>query len=418
MRYFTIIAVLLIAVTGCNRSEQVDEAQIQARRDVRNLGASLQGKHMVTVRFTNKEIKGSDLAALTKLDNVNTLYLSDTNIGDDGMVHLQNIKGLQVLLLDGTNVTDAGMADIKKVSGLLQLTCSEHIGDEGLAQLKDCPNLNSLNMVNAQVTDDGLVHLLSLKKLVRLNLNGTSITDKGLEHIQAISKVHSLQLNSTRITDKGLLLLENLTNLTELAMEGTGVTQVGLARLRKALPDTDIAGGPSVSSPTGMGPPGGGAPGGGGGGRSFNPESMVTRVMESNDKDENGSLSAEEIEAINERFRDRIKSADADEDGVVTKEELLKSFTDRAAQRESDGGGGGRPGGGDRPAGSDSPSAPPTEQPPEGASAENSADPVAGKPAATPSTSVFGSLLRAVSSGTQKTLGIPPIVSSETSNQE
>ena len=56
--------------------------------------------------------------------------------------------------------------------------------------------------------------------------------------------------------------------------------------------------------------------------------------MESNDKDENGSLSAEEIEGINERFRDRIKSADADEDGVVTKEELLKFFTDRAAERE------------------------------------------------------------------------------------
>ena len=134
--------------------------------------------------------------------------------------------------------------------------------------------------------------------------------------------------------------------------------------------------------------------------------------MKDNDKDENGSLSAEEIEAINERFRDRIKSADADEDGVVTKEELLKSFTDRAAQSESDGGGGGRP------AGSDPPSAPPTEQPPEGASAENSADPVAGKPAAAPSTSVFGSLLRAVSSGAQKTLGIPPIVSSETTDQK
>ena len=69
--------------------------------------------------------------------------------------------------------------------------------------------------------------------------------------------------------------------------------------------------------------------------------------MESNDKDEDGILSAEEIEGIPEQFRDRLTAADADEDGTISKDELLKYYTERAAQRGSGGGGGGRPGGGE-----------------------------------------------------------------------
>ena len=61
----------------------------------------------------------------------------------------------------------------------------------------------------------------------------------------------------------------------------------------------------------------------------------------------NGILSAEEIEGIPEQFRDRLTAADADEDGTISKDELLKYYTERAAQRGSGGGGGGRPGGGE-----------------------------------------------------------------------
>ena len=73
--------------------------------------------------------------------------------------------------------------------------------------------------------------------------------------------------------------------------------------------------------------------------------------MESNDKDEDGILSAEEIEGIPEQYRNRLTAADADEDGTISEDELLKYYTERAAQRGS--GGGGRPGGGEggRPGG-------------------------------------------------------------------
>jgi Ca2+-binding EF-hand superfamily protein len=100
----------------------------------------------------------------------------------------------------------------------------------------------------------------------------------------------------------------------------------------------------------GGGPGGPGGPGGFGGG--FNPQAFFTRTMEENDKDKDGALSKEELEAVNERTRGMLLRSDTNEDGALDKAEL-----ERMQERmRSFGGGGGRgrgPGGGgeggDRP---------------------------------------------------------------------
>lgn len=85
----------------------------------------------------------------------------------------------------------------------------------------------------------------------------------------------------------------------------------------------------------------GGAAGGAGGG-AMNPEAMVDRTMSSNDKDNDGKLSSDEIGNIPEAFRDRVKSADSNGDGSVERAELLAAMKKMAAAR---GGGRGGPGG-------------------------------------------------------------------------
>jgi hypothetical protein len=403
MRYAITLLLLLVVAAGCNRSRKLDEDQLKARQVVKNLGATVQGLHSVTVTFMKKDIQDSDLAALLDLENVSYLDLTGTTVGDEAMAYLPRIKGLQVVMLKDTQVTDAGMSHLEQVTELVQLICNQSIGDEGLALLTTADKLNFLDLENSRVTDDGLAYLVAMKSLQRLNLDETGITDKGLEHVQQLSKLHTLQLRGTKITDKGLQLLENLSNLSALIISDTDVTPVAVARLQAALPDTGIDSGTNMGSP--MGPPSGSTGGGGGGSRgSFNPEVIVKRVMESNDKDEDGILSAEEIEGISEQFRSRLKAADADEDGTISKDELLKYFTDRAAQRGSgEGGGGGRPGGGGggRPGGGEGgrtggeggqPGAEPAEEQPEGDSADGNQG------------GILGSLFRAVSSGTQKAL--------------
>lgn len=93
----------------------------------------------------------------------------------------------------------------------------------------------------------------------------------------------------------------------------------------------------------GAGAFGGGRPGG------FNPGAFVDGLMEENDKDKDGALSKEEIEAIPERQRGMLLRSDTNEDGAVDKSEL-----EQMRERIRNFGGGRRPGGergegGDRP---------------------------------------------------------------------
>ncbi len=88
--------------------------------------------------------------------------------------------------------------------------------------------------------------------------------------------------------------------------------------------------------------------GAGGGGGMGNPEAMVDRTMSSNDKNNDGKLSADEISGIPEAFRDRIKAADSNSDGNVERAELLAAMKKMAASRGGNrgpGGAGGGPGG-------------------------------------------------------------------------
>ncbi|MCC9599134.1 efflux RND transporter periplasmic adaptor subunit [Stieleria sp. JC731] len=103
--------------------------------------------------------------------------------------------------------------------------------------------------------------------------------------------------------------------------------------------------GPGGGNPDGRGPggPGGqggprgpGAGGGGGfngppgGGAPPNPAAMVQRMMERNDTNGDGSISADEMSQINENFRARIQSADTDGDGSVSRAELTKMMSQGA----------------------------------------------------------------------------------------
>lgn len=63
--------------------------------------------------------------------------------------------------------------------------------------------------------------------------------------------------------------------------------------------------------------------------------------MEELDKDKDGALSKEELEAVPERFRARLLENDGDKDGALSKEEWAKAkeaSAKRRAEREANGG--------------------------------------------------------------------------------
>jgi hypothetical protein len=109
-----------------------------------------------------------------------------------------------------------------------------------LEDLTDLPELQQLELANAQVSAAELSHLKSLPKLWILNLAGSNVTDVDLKEIEGATQLEQLDLSRTQITDKGLEHLKPLCCLRLLFLEKTRVTDGGARMLRSALPNCQI----------------------------------------------------------------------------------------------------------------------------------------------------------------------------------
>jgi len=185
----------------------------------------------------NTQVTDAGLAHLSQSPSLVWLWLGKTRVTDAGLTHLQGLTTLQGLLLGDTQVTDAGLAHLTGLTNLQQLWLSgTPITDAGLAHLTGLKNLRELWLVRTLITDAGLKYLKDLTSLRRLWLGSTQVTDAGLTHLQGLTKMERLDLEGTRVTDAGLARLKALTRLQGLALEDTQGTKEGIADLKQALP--------------------------------------------------------------------------------------------------------------------------------------------------------------------------------------
>lgn len=93
-------------------------------------------------------------------DEVEGLYLGDTQVTDAGLARLQGLTGLEILFLDNTPVTDAGLARLQGLTTLRLLSLGDtQVTDAGLAHAQGLTGLRLLFLDNTQVTDAGLAEL-------------------------------------------------------------------------------------------------------------------------------------------------------------------------------------------------------------------------------------------------------------------
>ena len=77
------------------------------------------------------------------------------------------------------------------------------ITEEGMARLKEMPDLAALSFAHSKVTDAGLAHLRDLPNLHWLDLSYTEVTDAGLVHLEGMSTLRDLNLYQTKVTARG-----------------------------------------------------------------------------------------------------------------------------------------------------------------------------------------------------------------------
>lgn len=163
--------------------------------------AELEGLESLDVSG-NPRLLGAEFTALVKMNHfaeLTQLAAAETQFGFYGLQELGRLENLQTLKLSNSAV-----------------------GNESLQGIRRCTSLRVLYLSDNNISDQGLVALTSLKALEELRLGGcAAITDQGLKPIRALKQLELLNLDGTLCTVAGAQ------NLKDRFLTDTTITIAG-----------------------------------------------------------------------------------------------------------------------------------------------------------------------------------------------
>jgi hypothetical protein len=177
------------------------------------------------------------LARIVELDHVTSLTLGGSReLTDDGLLKLARMPQLQHLSLSefpGGNLTDRGLEVLRHLPNLrrFDMTWQRGITDAGVANLKYCDELESVDLMGTQTGDGAIEALQGKAKLHRFH-SGRQVTDRGLRFLRNFSALKDLLIDGP-FTNDGLASLAGLDGVVDLDLfwHVTGITSDGFAHL-------------------------------------------------------------------------------------------------------------------------------------------------------------------------------------------
>jgi len=139
----------------------------------------------------NGQMTDTALKRISELNHVTGLDLGGSQpLTDDGLHHLARMPQLQHLDLSnypGSRITDRGLEVLRHLRNLrdFQICWQPGISDAGVANLRFCEQLESVNLLGTP-TGDGAIHALTGKCSLRRLRSGKLVTDAGLPSLHDI----------------------------------------------------------------------------------------------------------------------------------------------------------------------------------------------------------------------------------------
>ena len=160
---------------------------------------------IVDIDLSDRTLSEPLITALTKLPKLSVLRLRRTSISDEQLGQFITLK-LRMIDLRNTNITDDGLVHLAKMKSLIDI-----------------------QLEKSKVTDIGIQQLAGLS-LKSFNANYcTSISNRSLAVLAAMPSMEQIQLDYTKINDTGMAVLATASKLTRLRIRGVDVTGAGLA---------------------------------------------------------------------------------------------------------------------------------------------------------------------------------------------
>ncbi|MGO8751014.1 MAG: hypothetical protein ACLQNE_34140 [Thermoguttaceae bacterium] len=114
----------------------------------------------IRITILNSNFDDASLRALTILDSIESLSLSNTRVSDSGLVYLEAFPRLRKLDLSQTAITDSGLSFIERLHEMESLSLAgTGITDLGLLHLREQSNLNCIFLADTRVTEHGVKQL-------------------------------------------------------------------------------------------------------------------------------------------------------------------------------------------------------------------------------------------------------------------
>jgi len=181
------------------------------------------------------------LEPISHLTGLQILCLYKTGVTGKGMKLLKELRSLRALELHRERIGANGLAVLKDLPELEYLDLDTGLTDAGLKHVGQLPSLRWLRIQTGSMYGPGLVELANLPRLERLSIWGNSqglISDRHIKFLEGLTQLKSLTLWGSacnNLTDASLASIAKLTNLEELHFIRTSprFTPAGVAHLKR-----------------------------------------------------------------------------------------------------------------------------------------------------------------------------------------
>ena len=192
---------------------------------------------------------------LAQVPTLKSLTLTDFDFSDASqqLMFLTKLSQLESLDLRQTNVDDAALTHLSQLNSLriLKLEYNQQLTDKGLAHIAGLTQLSELDLAFVPVNDQSIESLTQLKSLTKLYLYGTLISDEGLRRLPELPELEVLYVGrdeGAEISDISVEILTARQSLKTLGIPGTRFSPAGIQKLRDELPNCTLMGAETVQT--------------------------------------------------------------------------------------------------------------------------------------------------------------------------
>jgi Leucine-rich repeat (LRR) protein len=142
----------------------------------------------------------------------------------------------------GSACTDADLEAISAAVTIVDVNLSDaQVSDDGVAHLQRLPHLRSLILDRTAISDAAVEHLVNHRELVWLSLAGTAITDSTLGRLAELPQLNTLLLDNTELTGRGLGSWQRNTSLKNLYVRNIStMAERNLEAFQQCMPNCRI----------------------------------------------------------------------------------------------------------------------------------------------------------------------------------